>query len=168
MNLQSIPRWLQITIDPYLRTVLFLRMTEIFAAPFENKIFFSSYGSFEIKFCRVLFWCSCKRKKQNCPKYNFKIRRNDISYLGNEFRIKKWHLLEQPDAIVKCSCDKFFEKKTTFFLQNNYWCKAWEKTRHLQFSHVNRFLKSSGFHYQFFSNPPFWMYVVHCQRRMWE
>ena len=115
MNLQSIPCWLQITIDPYLRTVLFLRITEIFAAPFENKIFFSSYGSFEIKFCRVLFWCSCKRKKQNCPKYNFKIRRNDISYLGNEFRIKKWHLLEQPDAIVKCSCDKFFEKKTTFF-----------------------------------------------------
>ena len=141
----------------------------------------------------VILFCSCKRNKQNCHKYNFKIRRNEISYLGNEFRIKKWHLLEQPDATVKCSCGKFFGKKKLFFYKTTTGVKRERKNtdnlhrlictikkislvdhalitlfgiRHLQFSHVNRFLKSSRLHYQFFSNSPFWMYVANCQRRM--
>ena len=63
-----------------------------------------------MKFCRVLFWCSCERKKQNWFKYQFKMRRNELSYLANEFRIKKRHFLELPDTIVKCYSDKILGK----------------------------------------------------------
>ena len=59
-----------------------------------------------MKFCRVLFWCSCKCKKENWLKNHFKMGRNELSYLANEFRIKKRHFLELPDTIVKCCSDK--------------------------------------------------------------
>ena len=38
------------------------------------------------------------------------MKRNEHSYLGNEFRIKKRHFMELPDTIVKCYFDKFVEK----------------------------------------------------------
>ena len=38
------------------------------------------------------------------------MKRNELSYLGNEFCIKKGHFLEQPDTTVKCYSDKFFGK----------------------------------------------------------
>ena len=63
-----------------------------------------------MKFCRVLFWCTCERKKKNWLKYHFKMRRNELSYLANEFRIKKRHFLELPDTIVKCYSDKILGK----------------------------------------------------------
>lgn len=38
------------------------------------------------------------------------MRRNYLSCLTNELRIKKWHFQEQPDTIVKCYSDKFGRK----------------------------------------------------------
>ena len=38
------------------------------------------------------------------------MRRNELSYLANEFRIKKRHFQELPDTIVKCYSDKFVGK----------------------------------------------------------
>ena len=38
------------------------------------------------------------------------MRRNELSYLANEFRIKKRHFLELPDTIVKCYSDKILGK----------------------------------------------------------
>ena len=38
------------------------------------------------------------------------MRRNVLSYLANEFRIKKRHSQELPDTIVKCYPDKFVGK----------------------------------------------------------
>ena len=38
------------------------------------------------------------------------MRRNELSYLANEFRITKRHFLELPDTIVKCYSDKILGK----------------------------------------------------------
>ena len=38
------------------------------------------------------------------------MRRNVLSYLTNEFRIKKQHFQELPDTIVRCYSDKFAGK----------------------------------------------------------
>ena len=38
------------------------------------------------------------------------MRRNVLSYLANEFRIKKRHFQELPDTTVKCYSDKFVAK----------------------------------------------------------
>ena len=38
------------------------------------------------------------------------MRRNVLSYLANEFRIKKRHFQELPDTIAKCYSDKFVGK----------------------------------------------------------
>ena len=38
------------------------------------------------------------------------MRRNELSHLANEFRIKKRHFLELPDTIVKCYSDKILGK----------------------------------------------------------
>ena len=38
------------------------------------------------------------------------MRRDGLSYLANEFRIKRKHFLELPETIVKCYSDKFVGK----------------------------------------------------------
>ena len=86
-------------------------MTEIFTIPLKNQVFSSSFSSSDMKLCMVLLSGSCKRKRHYWYKYNLKIKRNELWYLANEFRIKKRHFLELPDTIVKYYSDKIVGKK---------------------------------------------------------
>ena len=75
-------------------------MTKIFIIPVKIQIFSNSFSSSDMKFCVVLLSGSCKRKKDYWYKYNLKIKRNELWYLANEFRIKKRHFLELPDSQI--------------------------------------------------------------------
>ena len=86
-------------------------MTEIFTITLKNQIFSSLFSSSDMKFCMVFLSGSCKRKRHYWYKYNLKIKRNELWYLANEFRIKKRHFLELPDTIVKYYSDKILGKK---------------------------------------------------------
>ena len=68
------------------------------------------------------------------------MRRNVLSYLANEFRIKKRHLQELPDTKVKCYSDKFVGKKKSFSLENDYGGKTWE-TKYWQFTSIRTIKK---------------------------
>ena len=57
------------------------------------------------------------------------MKRNELSNLANEFRIKKRHFLELPDTIAKC-----YENKS-YSLENDYGGKAWE-TKCWQFTSI--------------------------------
>ena len=112
-------------------------MTEIFTITLKNQIFSSLFSSSDMKFCMVLHSGSCKRKRHYWYKYKLKIKRNELWYLENEFRIKKRHFLELPEINLtnKFVSDKFVGKKKSYSLENDFGGKTWE-TKYWQFTSI--------------------------------